>query len=67
MTKDKIKDIKLEFWKDENEQDVICSFAFRGWISRFAVQGGDGSNHTLSLSIQPALGTNQFIEIAVGN
>ena len=67
MTKDKIKDIKLEFWKDENAQDVICSFSFRGWISRFAVQGGDGTNHVLSLSIQPAFSANQFIEVNVGN
>ena len=67
MTKDKIKDIKLEFWKDDNAEDVICSFSFRGWISRFAIQGGDGGNHILSLAIQPTITPNQFIDIAVGN
>jgi hypothetical protein len=67
MTKDKIKDIKLEFWKDESKHDVVCSFTFRGWISRFAVMGGDGGNHELALSLQPALGKQQFVEFAVGN
>lgn len=67
MTKDKIKDIKLEFWKDDSANDVICSFAFRGWISRFAMQGGDGSNHVLSLSLQPELSSSQFVDFTVGN
>lgn len=48
-------------------QDVICSFSFQGWISRFAVQGSDGSNHLLSLSIQPALDSAQFVDFTVGN
>src|SRR5712692_9735426 len=32
VTRAKIKDIKIEFWKDENPQDVICSYAMQGWI-----------------------------------
>lgn len=67
MTRDKIKTMKLDFWKDDSAQDAICSFSFQGWISRFAIQGGDGTNHLLSLSLQPALSEKQFVEFSVGN
>src|SRR5258708_39866036 len=29
VTRDKIKDMKIEFWKDETRQDVICSYVFQ--------------------------------------
>jgi hypothetical protein len=64
-TKDKIKDIKIEFWKDEQKQSAVIVFSFRGWISNFAIIGA--GNHQLSLSIQPALGKMNFLELAVGN
>lgn len=67
MTRDKIKDMKLEYWKDDSAEDVICSFAFKGWISRFSVQGGDGTNHLMSLSLQPALSAEQYVDFTVGN
>src|SRR6266849_487473 len=35
VTREKIKDMKIEFWKDENRQDVICSYVIQGWISHF--------------------------------
>lgn len=35
VTRDKIKDIKVEFWKDDSKQDALCSYGFKGWISRF--------------------------------
>lgn len=35
VTRDKIKDIKIEFWKDDSHQDALCSYKFKGWISRF--------------------------------
>ncbi len=35
VTRDKIKDVKIEFWKDDAHQDALCSYAFKGWISRF--------------------------------
>jgi hypothetical protein len=67
MTKDKIKEIKIEFWKDESKKNAVCTFSFRGWISRFALMGGGGDNHMLSLSLQPELGSQQFVKFAVGN
>jgi hypothetical protein len=35
VTREKIKDIKIEYWKDDSHQDALCSYAFKGWISRF--------------------------------
>jgi hypothetical protein len=52
VTRDKIKDMKIEYWKDDSHQDALASYAFRGWISRFetanphqisaAADNGDG-------------------------
>ncbi len=35
VTRDKVKDMKLEFWKDDARQDALCSYKFKGWISSF--------------------------------
>lgn len=35
VTRDKIKDIKIEYWKDDSHEDALCSYAFKGWISRY--------------------------------
>lgn len=35
VTNDKIKPMKIEFWKDETRQDALCSYSFKGWVRRF--------------------------------
>lgn len=35
VTRDKIKSVKIEFWKDETQQDALVSYSFNGWIRRF--------------------------------
>jgi hypothetical protein len=35
VTRDKIKSMKIEFWKDDSKQDALCSYTFNGWIRRF--------------------------------
>jgi hypothetical protein len=35
VTLDKIKPIKIEFWKDDSHQDALCSYSFNGWVKRF--------------------------------
>jgi hypothetical protein len=67
VTSDSIKDIKIEFWTDETQQDAICTYSFKGWISHYSNVSGSGSNHTLSLSLQPALDDKQFVNITMGN
>lgn len=44
VTRDKIKDMKIEFWKDDAHQDALCSYSFKGWISRFETS----NPHTLA-------------------
>jgi len=67
VTREKIKTIKIEFWQDENQADALCTYTFQGWISNFTTGSGGGGNHTLSLSIQPALDGKNFINVAMGN
>jgi hypothetical protein len=35
VTRDKIKDMKIEYWKDDSHQDALCSYSFKGWVSRY--------------------------------
>lgn len=83
VTRDKIKDIKIEFWKDDSHQDALCSYSFKGWISRFetsnphmqASTDGNGDhptapdnlNHMLVLDLEPALNQANFKEITMSN
>ena len=75
VTRDKIKDIKIEFWKDDAHQDALCSYGFKGWISSFETSNppaGLGEdhprlNHMLILDIEPALNQQNFKEIKMGN
>jgi hypothetical protein len=67
VTRDKVKDIKVEYWKDDAKQDALCSFSFRGWISQYSVTSGAGGNHTLRLQLQPELNSQQFVQIKMGN
>jgi hypothetical protein len=69
VTKDKIKDVKIEFWQDENRQDVLCSYAFKGWISHWhnGSGGGNGANHILSISVQPAIDTKNYNDLRISN
>jgi hypothetical protein len=67
VTSDSIKDIKIQFWTDETQQDAICTYSFRGWIAHYSNASGSGSNHTLSMSLQPALDEKQFVNITMGN
>jgi hypothetical protein len=67
VTRDKIVDIKVEFWTDERQQDAICSYSFRGWIGSFHATGGGGGNHTLALTFIPELDQQQFVKLDMGN
>jgi hypothetical protein len=66
-TKDKIKDVKIEFWTDEKRTDALCTLAFKGWISSWTISSGGGSNHVLSVSIQPALDQKNYHDLQLGN
>lgn len=75
VTRDKIQDIQLTFWSDDNAENVICSYKLRGWISDYTTTTGFGNssaaatgvNHILTLTLQPELDANQFVKIQLGN
>jgi hypothetical protein len=82
VTREKIKEMKVEFWKDDSKQDALCSYSFKGWISRFetsnlmpdAAPQSSGStlpqstiNHLLVMDLEPALNQQNFKEISMSN
>jgi len=77
VTRDKIKDMKIEFWKDDSHQDALCSYSFKGWISGFhTCNPGAGSfegdqdaniNHLLVLDLEPALNQQNFKDVSMSN
>lgn len=72
VTRDKVKDIKIEFWKDDAHQDALCSYSFKGWISGFQTcnPSGDGNgslNHLLVLDLEPALNQANFKDVNMSN
>ena len=83
VTQDKIKPMKIEFWKDETKQDALCSYSFNGWISKFETSNpmADSSpqttssstipystiNHLLYLELEPALNQQNIANITMSN
>ena len=68
VTRDKIKDIKIEYWQDEHQKDVICAYSFKGWISHWHTSSGaQASSHVLSLSLQPAVNKQNYTELKITN
>jgi len=71
VTREKIKDIKIEFWKDDSHQDALCSYKFKGWVSNFETSNpptsGDGGAASSSGPIgaaaasAPAAGLNHLL------
>ena len=48
VVRDKIKDMKIEYWKDDSHQDALCSYAFKGWVSRFETANPHISSHKIN-------------------
>jgi hypothetical protein len=67
VTRDKIKDIKIEFWTDDSRTNALCTMAFKGWLSSWHISGGGGSNHILSVSIQPTTDQKNYHDLQLGN
>ncbi|GIU75313.1 MAG: hypothetical protein ACP5VC_14600 [Bryobacteraceae bacterium] len=71
VTRDKIKDIKIEFWKDDTHEDALCCYKFKGWISNYEVSNppvemtpsGEGLNHMLVMDLEPVMNQQNFQEI----
>ena len=66
-TREKIVDMKIEYWQDENQLDAICVYRFRGWIANYKTGSGGSSNHTMLLQLHPALSQGQYMSIDLSN
>ncbi len=66
-TREKIVDMKIEYWQDESQLDAICVYSFRGWIANYKTGSGGGSNHTMLLQLHPALSQGQYMSIDLSN
>ncbi len=75
VTREKIKDIKIEFWKDDSHEDALCSYKFKGWLSNFETSNpplelnGDAPslNHMMVIDLEPVMNQQNFQEIAISN
>ena len=68
VTRDKVREVKIEFWQDEAQQDALCVYDFNGWISQWSTgSGSDGTNHILTLTLQPAMDTQNFTDLRMSN
>ena len=79
VTRDKVKPIKLEFWKDDSHQDALAAYQFNGWISGYhtlnpyqsdeqlANENHSGVNHVLVLDIEPVMNQQNFSDITLTN
>jgi hypothetical protein len=78
----KLKEIKLEFWKDDRMEDVICSYKFKGWIGKFEVYNPvlalpehpvvtDAAsrvyNHVLHMELEPIINKESYQEVTISN
>ncbi len=66
----KLKPMKVEFWKDDTMQDVICAYNFKGWISMFRITntGVDaGYNHVLEMELTPIINKENYQEVKISN
>lgn len=78
VTRDKIREMKIEFWKDDSKQDALVSYSFNGWISSFHTlnpyqndnatkAAHTGVNHMLVLELEPALNQQNFKDLTISN
>jgi hypothetical protein len=73
VTRDKVKAMKIDFWKDDTKSDVLCSYQFQGWISRFETTNhpsaapGNPLNNMLVMDLQPVINKALFQDIQMTN
>lgn len=69
----KQKDMKVEFWKDDDKKDVICAYSFKGWISLFRTTNtghngaAGGYNHVLEMELTPLINKEHQQEVKISN
>jgi hypothetical protein len=73
VSRDKIKDCKIEFWEDDKKENVTCTYQFKGWIKSFRTSntdtdnGGTTFNHVLDIELKPVVNQSDYKEVKIGN
>jgi len=68
-----IKEIKIEFWLGLEDENALCSYSFKGWISslRTSYLGrgtpNGGYNHFIAMVLTPDTTQDSFGQIRIGN
>jgi hypothetical protein len=77
----KFKEMQIEYWKHDDMQDVICSYKFKGWISKFEVYNpvfglskhpvtdafNSVYNSILHMELEPILSQGNYQEVMISN
>ena len=50
-----IREVDINFWADDAGTDSICSYHFKGWITRYETYTAPGSNGILALELCPII------------
>jgi hypothetical protein len=50
-----VKDVEINFWADDAQQSSVCSYHFKGWITRYETYTAPGSNGILALELCPII------------
>jgi hypothetical protein len=72
-TREKVKALKLEFWKDDDMKDPICTYQCNAWIKSFRTSntdsdtGGVAFNNVLDVVFKPVVGQADYSAIKIGN
>src|SRR5215510_11964643 len=65
----KLKDIKIEYWVDDTKQNALCTYKFKGWISKFAtynpavVKGSNDGGSTPQASFEGQFNNILYMEV----
>jgi hypothetical protein len=63
---DRYKPMKVEFWKEGEDKQVLCCYTFTGWISSFRTSnvgsdiGSSAYNHVFDLELTPLITKNDL-------
>ena len=50
-----IVEMEVNFWSDDAGNELVCSYHFKGWISRFETFTTGGTNGVLALELCPVI------------
>jgi hypothetical protein len=65
----KLKDVKIEYWLDDQKKDALCTYKFKGWISKFStynppvVQGASSGGSNIQANWENQFNNILYLEL----